>query len=216
MEPYKPLDDLARAVTIGLALALLIDGVSIISNGMQLDLLSDMAGGTFDDARIEANDNRQQAIAIGYLLCFVVTAILFWQWMRRAYNNLPTFGRVGQHNTAWAFWGWVVPIMNLFRPYQMMKELWLAPSPQGPNRDATLIGWWWAFWLIDGFIGQTVLRQYRDPSSIDALTTVTQVEMAGSVLNIATGVLGLLIIKRITLMQSTTPVVSDELLEVFD
>ena len=43
-----------------------------------------------------------------------------------------------------------IPVVNLFRPYQVAREAWAA-TQEGPN-DAWIVTAWWASW-----IGRTVL-----------------------------------------------------------
>ncbi|QDT66223.1 DUF4328 domain-containing protein [Calycomorphotria hydatis] len=50
-----------------------------------------------------------------------------------------------------------IPVVNLFRPLQTLREVWKASQPGGtPLADrpvAPLINIWWGFWLASGFLG---------------------------------------------------------------
>lgn len=114
----------------------------------------------------EANDSRQVLIGILAMIAQLALIITFIQWFRRAYHNLH---KAGERNLlmseGWASGAWFVPIMSLFRPYQIMIEIWertqrLAGSSNTPVEDGidfgsnegstsskSVVGWWWAFWI---------------------------------------------------------------------
>ena len=70
--------------------------------------------------------------------------------------------------------GWFfVPIMNLFRPYQAVKEIYQASDPEcGPHdwqgRGAGLVGLWWALWIISNILDSIESRigQMEDPQAL--------------------------------------------------
>ena len=87
---------------------------------------------------------------------YLVSAVLFIMWFRRAYYNL----NVAAHNTiysdGWVAGFWFIPIVNLFRPYQLMKEMYnktndlLADDIKGciSQKSVSDVGLWWALWII--------------------------------------------------------------------
>jgi hypothetical protein len=75
--------------------------------------------------------------------------VVVWFW--RAYKNLKLMGRAARA-PGWAIGGWFVPIMNLFRPYQMMKELARESPRVRGGEGAGAVGLWWLLHLI-AFIG---------------------------------------------------------------
>jgi Domain of unknown function (DUF4328) len=80
--------------------------------------------------------------------------LAFWG-LYRARANLPALGiSDARWSPGWAIGWWFVPIMSLFRPYQLVREVWQASDPMtssGWRRDAppsVFFGWWWAFFLV--------------------------------------------------------------------
>jgi Protein kinase domain/Domain of unknown function (DUF4328) len=66
-------------------------------------------------------------------LWFVVTAWLFLVWFRAAYANLPVLGAHGlRFQRWWAVGGWLVPVFSLFRPLQLLNDIWRASDPDAP------------------------------------------------------------------------------------
>jgi len=105
---------------------------------------------------VEADYSLQQIIEILQLIIFISTAILFLIWIHRAHRNLPTLGaRNLKYSSKWAVWGFFVPILFFFRPFQVVREIWKASNPQITeeftwHRQPTpaLIKWWWALYLF--------------------------------------------------------------------
>lgn len=105
--------------------------------------------------RLDELDDMVVLLAWADLAVFLIAAIVGIVWFRRAYKNLRTMGR-NTHTPGWAFWGWVVPIISLFRPYQMAKEL-VRESPRHRGNEGTgLVGIWWLSLLSGEFAGQCI------------------------------------------------------------
>jgi hypothetical protein len=64
-------------------------------------------------------------------LCFAATSILFLIWLYQARVNVRALGARRLHfERRWAVLGFVVPLLNVFRPYQVMREVWQASDPR--------------------------------------------------------------------------------------
>ena len=103
------------------------------------------------------------ATSSAQVLLFLVTAYLFLVWVRRAYENLAAFGgRQLRFTPVWATLGWFVPVLGLFRPKQIVDDLWRGSDPALPPHDhdssggskrwwerpvPPLLNWWWFAFL---------------------------------------------------------------------
>jgi hypothetical protein len=83
-----------------------------------------------------------------------VTAITFLFWLHRVRANLPALAVAdARWSPGWAVGWWFVPGFNLFRPYQVIAEIWQASDPVATPGDwrgrpvSPLLGWWWALFL---------------------------------------------------------------------
>jgi RNA polymerase subunit RPABC4/transcription elongation factor Spt4 len=103
--------------------------------------------------------NAAELVAAGLV---VFGGVLLLSWMRRAYANLPALA-VGDLRFAprWVVWGWFVPVINLFRPKQIMDDLWRASHPLAPPFSSSWREgpgpfwghvWWWGL-LLGAAIG---------------------------------------------------------------
>ena len=109
----------------------------------------------------EANSNGQQQMLIGFLylggVILGVVGFLFrihWaSWnihhFRLSDEQVPGF-LVG-----WAKGWWSVPFMSLYRPYQVMREIWRRRPPEGVRSHLTVV--WWILWVIASALGNRLL-----------------------------------------------------------
>jgi hypothetical protein len=86
-------------------------------------------------------------------------SILFVVWFRRARINAEHSDYRQRRARGWAFWGWIIPIVNLWFPFQIMGDIWRAGLPeQQRRRTAWLPAVWWTCWLLSGLSFATRAR----------------------------------------------------------
>jgi len=162
-----------------------INVLSLLSNFMQMNLLS---ASTFSQSAAEANDSRQQVIGILYLLAYIVTGVAFLKWIHRANKNCHGFGAQGMEFTpGWSIGYYFIPFVNLYKPYQAMKEIWkVSTNPTNWQNEggSALLGWWWALWLISGFLGQASFRMSMKADTIISLQASTMVSILSGIIDI--------------------------------
>jgi Domain of unknown function (DUF4328) len=90
------------------------------------------------------------------LFIFISTLIMFLLWLHRAYINLPSLGvPYPDFSSGWVIGSWFVPLLNLFRPYQIVKYIWNKSDPEtvgvgGGYYDTGgnfRLKAWWGFWI---------------------------------------------------------------------
>ena len=159
--------------------------LSLLSDFMQMNLLS---AATFSQSAAEANDSRQQVIGILYLIALIVTGIAFLKWIHRANKNCHGFGAQGMEYTpGWSIGYYFIPFINLYKPYRAMKEIWKVstnPTNWQNENSSALLGWWWALWLISGFLGQALFRMSMRADTISSLQASTTVSILSGILDI--------------------------------
>ncbi|MFI9381627.1 DUF4328 domain-containing protein [Kutzneria sp. NPDC052558] len=158
-----------------------------------LVLVTDVAETIADVSGAAGLDNVLLWVNAGVMLVAAV-AFVMWLWRARANAELLV-GPHGQRLTReWVIGAWICPVVNLWFPYQVVVDVWRASTP---NRDRAggLVMWWWvAFvvsWLFTRFITLAGI--------VDAVPLV-----AACVLDLASGVLALLVIRRISDWQALT------------
>lgn len=193
MGNLKPNGQRAKNAIMLIWIVLVVEIMSLISGYFQYDLLQSIANGNVISPEIaSANDMREKVIGIVFLIVWVISGITFIQWFRRAYNNLIVKVGYLSHSEGWAAGSWFVPIISLYRPYHMMKELYqeteefLDKKKININSNFTtdFLGWWWGLWIINNFLGQFEFRYSMNANTIDELTKSTIVSMVGNIIDI--------------------------------
>lgn len=64
----------------------------------------------------------------------------------------------------WTIGGWLVPVLNLFRPKQIANDLWRAGDVQGGPDVSALVTWWWLTFLVSGWGSRSMFGNARDPA----------------------------------------------------
>lgn len=152
-----------------LALCAMISLVAIFFTLAEIRLLQSIVDGAeISPSEADANDNRQGLVALVQLTAIIASVIAFCLWIHRAHRNLPSLGTLGLRFTpGWAVGWYFVPIMNLFRPYQVMREILQAshPASDGSRPDVwklapvtPLLALWWAAYIISGILGNISAR----------------------------------------------------------
>lgn len=157
---FEPSGGKATAAIVLLYIALGTDALSAVLAGLLL------ASG----ASVEAPDS-SAALVIVYgvsgilqLLVLIGCAIAFCIWFHRVYKNLPALGVPTTFSAGWAPGSFFVPILNLFRPFQIAKEIWVG-SDSG-STDTGPVTLWWALYLGSNIIGSVGARIEGVPSLV--------------------------------------------------
>jgi len=200
----KPNEKRANYAILLIWIILGLEVVSLISSYFQFDLLQTAAnGGEISTEAATLNDSRESIIAIIYSIFSIVSAITFIQWFRRAYFNLHQHVNHLSYTEGWAAGSWFVPIINLFRPYQIMKELYAETKLYLTNKGEALkenfttnaLGLWWTFWIIGNIIGQFSFRYSLRAETIDELTVSTIAYIIGHIVGIPLALITIKVIK---------------------
>jgi Domain of unknown function (DUF4328) len=100
-------------------------------------------------------------LGVGYavLLPLWVVTSLFLQRARRLAEALAP-GFPHQRGRAWTWLGWVVPVVGLWFPYQVVRDIvrnaWR--DPWGDQRRRLNLGLWWGLWVVALVAGQIASR----------------------------------------------------------
>lgn len=182
-----------------------LDAISFASSYFQYDLLEKASNGTIIlQETATANDTRQQVIGVVYFLAYLVSVVVFIMWFRRAYNNLHQKNSFLSYREGAAAGSWFVPILNLFRPYQIMKEMYVKTDElldehqviHTQRLEVAILGWWWFLWILAGVAGQVEYRMTKYATSVDALKEVTVFSMADNVLGIILAIVAAKVVKN--------------------
>jgi Domain of unknown function (DUF4328) len=167
-ERYVPIGRVARWTMILLAAIVVLDVIAALSDLAEIRLLDRIIEGEpVSDDEADRSDTRQAVIGAIQFAVYVATAFVFIRWFRRAYRNLAPLGAEHpRYKSWWTIAGWFIPIWNVFRPKQVLNDIWRGSDPRLPPRtdawrDGDVPGFfllWWLLWIASTYADQVALR----------------------------------------------------------
>jgi Domain of unknown function (DUF4328) len=199
----------ARWAVLFLYTSVGLAAISILSGFLQWELLAQMKDGIqVTKAAALANDARHHTISTVRTIMFVFSAIIFLRWLYAAYGNLELMGRrYSEETPGWAIGYWFIPIVNLVKPYSIVKELWQRShdgnrrTPDAGSGAPAIIGIWWMLYIVAGLIERIAKSYMQSEHSVEILSYVTLVSMGSGLLVLIAGLLLIHIVNRIDLAQ---------------
>ena len=210
VDPPRPLRPLASTVMIALGLVTLANVSALWVDVIQLGLATDLESGQrvpFDE--LSASDDRVATAGLFQGACYLLSIVAFLTWYGRAYRNLSRLGVEGlRWGNRWAIAYWFIPIANLFRPKQVVNDIWRASDsdvPQGASwggRVPAVIHWWWALWLISSFAERILFR--RSMETVDSpaeFVSLSQTYVVWDLIEVIPAALAFLVVRKISIRQ---------------
>jgi hypothetical protein len=196
----KPNTKFSKYAIIAIVLAIIINAVSIISSFLQYELLLDFQNGIlFAQEILESNDKREMSIGIIGIIAYLVSSITFLIWFYRAYQNLTKRISNTEYSPGWTIGSWFIPIISLFKPFNIMSELNKKTNLIIKSRmidtaqnKRMYIGLWWGLFLTSGYVGRALFHVARRVDDVNGLILITTGDIIVSTMKI---LLGLLTIK---------------------
>lgn len=192
----------AKLLVLFLWLTIVSEVLSIISSYFQFSVIEDFFNDyDIKDTDFEFADNLNGIVTVVYFIILILSIIFFIQWFRRAYFNLHLLLQDLKFTEGWASGAWFVPFLNLFRPVEIMKELYLRTSQILTEKNVrfdnkkNVINIWWAFWIISGVISNFIFRYSLNSTTLESLQNLTVMNMISSVVSIVLGFFAIKVVK---------------------
>ena len=145
---------------------------------------------------------RQGAVGLVQAALLVAAAVMFIRWLRLCYRNTDVIAPgLRRYGHGWAIGAWFVPFLNLWRPKQIVNDIWRAGEPSGSPHAAelpVLLNLWWAGWIVANVLGQIAGRLAFSQETLDELRTVDALYIASDAFDAIVAVLAILVVRRIT------------------
>ncbi len=160
--------------------------------------------------QIAASDDLYAGALVVRQLVFVVATIIYLMWIYRAYKNLSELRVVGlNHSPAWAVGMYFVPILNLFRGFTVMQEIWKGSDPQriGDDRQWTHargsgLAWlWWLLYLaanVVNSLGANTMNMAQGTGSVQTFMTGEVMNLVSVCLFVVSGIALIFILRGVT------------------
>jgi hypothetical protein len=147
-------------------------------------------------------------VSILSFAALIVCFILVGCWIYRASANAHSFSDEMTISPGGAVGWYFVPIACLFKPYQAMREIWMASHYRGHwHGEPTpgLLAGWWALWIVSGMIGYLALRFDMMDGDGQMLEMTTMLDVGASLLNVPLSLVMIAIIRSIARAQAYAP-----------
>lgn len=174
-----------------------------------------------EQSTLQALDRGVEIVVVVTGLLFLATGLTFLAWVHRLVQITRTLnGAALPWTPSQAAWGFVIPIISLFRPYQVLRDTQsmlagqsvpepepeIDPSAAGGYRDMPIklapehkvipnavLGWWWGSYVTLSVLGRIIPKMPM--KSLDQIVTSYRFS---SVLDLVAIVAGVLAIKVVT------------------
>ncbi|MCC6819064.1 MAG: DUF4328 domain-containing protein [Bacteroidia bacterium] len=169
----------------------------------------------------EANaiDIQVQIITGIAALTYIVSVVLFILWFRRAYYNIHQMMDNLEYTEAAAAYSWFIPILNLFQPFKIMRELYKQTIKilENHNRltlfnlNTKALAWWWALWIISNVIGNIIFRFNDNTISLSEMLAMHNLKIVYDFMNIGLTLITIKVVRDYTKVENTLHEVSYEI-----
>lgn len=164
-----------------------------------------------DDTEFHASVLAYGLAALANLGVVVISAFCFLYWFYSAYRNLDHISVAPRaHGASWTVWGFVVPILSLYRPYSIMEEIRDATEYRWDEQPDTFAGLprpkarvklWWGLYLLKVFAESFTMQMSWKASTAGEYLAALQTEFLGSYLELIAVAPALMVVHSITALQ---------------
>lgn len=198
---YRPATVLTALTAVLIAGILILDlGFWIVAIVQFIDLQGVPADGLIDDLPAVTSDLVLMGLALLYFPTYITCVVAFLMWKFRANHNAAAIaGRPLEISPGWSVGWYFVPIMNLFRPFQAMKEIYQASAPR--HASTALVTAWWTLWIISNFAGQLSMRLGLRAETVGDLRASMLLDIVIGLIDLPLCIVAILLVRRISAMQ---------------
>ena len=160
----------------------------------------------------QSSQDRSRLIWLLVIAVVIVVAFPYLSLVHRASRNLlPLKSEQQKHAPEWAVLHHFIPIMNLFRPGQVMMEMFKGSDPNVDTDDATawkkqgklraILGLWWILWLASWIFNPITVPRFVNAQTLPELIEANDLLLLSDVLLIFLGVTAVLMLRQLHAIQ---------------
>jgi Domain of unknown function (DUF4328) len=204
---FRRSDGLGRVLRALLAVGIIVDVVSILVTFLEVQTLERLRRGEASPQEAVDAIDRSGVVGIVVGAVYLGTIVIWLVWQHRGQANLHALAipRL-TYSPGWAVGWWLIPVANLWKPFQTVRELWKASGgDEAWWRIATwpVIGWWWACWIIFNLLYNATTRFWSsDSASLERLIAGDGFSIAGDLVSIVGAILAVSIVRSVTERQA--------------
>ena len=170
---YKPLLNRFKWIKYSLYIFIASSFLMVIYYCLELNLYNNDGLVFYNGEALPKEDHTWLWLSLSgitFFISLITLQITFLMWVHRAYSNLPFLGNDNPKTTpGWAVGWWFIPIASLFKPYDVIKEIYIWSWEGDAEISTNTLRLWWAFWIgiyvlsfIEVYFSTTNLEEYRN------------------------------------------------------
>jgi len=176
-------------IVVSLLVGLLVVGFKAVEPGTEIGELTAMA------------DLPILSAAFG---SYVICVVAFFMFGFRANKNLRVWTDPSglEYTPGSSVVWWFIPIANLWKPYEVFREIWILSDPDDLHEGASgrsVVKYWWMAWLI-GSVYTGISTQFPEPK----LGATVSVNLIGLVVLPVASLLAIRVVRGIMRRQAAT------------
>ncbi len=183
-EPHKDYKDsriLTNSTVFALSMTFILALIDVVFAFMDIRVWQKVKTGIFYESEASAISNQYLDIQLYYrvpmMILFIISFILVLTWIYRANKNSHALGAINMKYSPLGSIGWYfVPIVNFFKPYRAMKEIYQTSVSSRDWENTHVSGYiwlWWSTWVLSWVVS------YKDIKAI--FSKVTQSELSSAI-----------------------------------
>ena len=199
----KPLAGLTKMLCVLFKIAIVITAIAILAGFYQYHSYKNLP------ANVDSNETTLPADGISAIVGLIQSGfglfsiIIFFVWIYRTNKNLGILsGEQMVFTPGWSVGWFFVPIACLFKPYQVMKEIWNV-SHKNQSTTFSLIGWWWFLWITSEILARIALKLAVKSNGADSYIATVVVYLVSDELDLILYIVELMLVTRIWKAYST-------------
>ena len=156
----------------------------------------------------QGSQDRSRLLWLLTVFLVVFVAFPYLSLLHRASRNLLPLKSQGQkHTPEWGVLHHFIPIMNFFRPGQVMMELYRGSDPDVPTEDETawkkqgkvraIVFLWWILWVAGWIFNPITVPRFVNAQSLEELISANDLLILSDVLLIVLGIVALLMLRQL-------------------
>jgi len=179
--------------------------IAVMARQYMLFESADANGWTVDDVYAESGLTFLAAALLQFLT-MTASFVFVGMWIYRAAWNGRVFAGAKQldFTPGWSVGWYFLPIANLWKPYQAMKEIWRASARPDKVDAAEVPGWlplWWFLWLAFSITSNFASRTSWGAQTPEAEMNASLASITCDAINVPLCLVLLVIITRVHRMQ---------------
>jgi len=206
-----PLETRGRIAMICMWLVIFSCGASILTNIFLQDYIIDVySTPSYEDEDITGED------------VILFSFIAFLMWFYRARCNLDRARLTGfKYTPKWTIISFFIPLVNIYRPLQIMQELWSGSKFLSRTTNAEswqkvqpgkLVSLWWGMTMLTFVMDRVVGYFWRQSDTPGSFLSSLYITILADVVNIVAAYIAIKLIQEVTDLQeqsrSRTPEIS--------